>query len=62
MTIENYSISDARDLGRSLNNIMIFLTSGCVEDESILKSELEELMIRKIGDLEQILFKISDKS
>lgn len=62
MTIENYSISDARDLGRSLNNIMIFLTSGCVEDESILKSELEELMISKIGELEQILFKISDKS
>ncbi len=62
MTIENYSISDARDLGRSLNNIMIFLTSGCVEDESILKSELEELMISKIGELEQILFEISDKS
>lgn len=62
MTIENYSISDARDLGRSLNNIMIFLTSGCVEDESILKSELEELMISKIGELEKILFEISDKS
>lgn len=62
MTKENYSILDARDLGRELNNIMAFYTSGCVEPESEISRNLEELMIDKISRLEDILLRISDKS
>ena len=62
MTKDNYSLLDARDLGRELNNIMVFYTSGCVEPESEISRNLEELMIDKIARLEDILLRISDKS
>ena len=62
MTKENYSILDARNLVNDLNNIMVFFTSGCVEENSTIQSELEKLMLDKIEELDQMLLIVSDKS
>lgn len=59
MTNVNYSVSSARDLVTNLNDMMVFLQSGCVPSGSTLESDLKDLMMDKILDLDRILCSLS---